>query len=760
MCLNASSYDSASAHGSLKADGLSSQDLAAAVRADAPTLQSVCDVYSQDVACFGPILAGWECEVAQSSSLKTAVAAAAQMETAGQPQPVVVAVAIAAAEAAEAAAQLKTLSSATGSRRAHDAMARDAAAEEEAPLSALVIAEPERLGPERQQLLRMYGLSELEAMPPVITNDTCVGLRDYADYAKETGIFRAHRQAWQRVAQSGVTTLVMESDWSFGNMPPDNVRLDLRREFAATVGLNFIGYCWVIADAELPTVWQPEARRTGLDRWLSHASSVTNAGIRTAKLCEGGDCDVLPTCATAYVLTPKMAAHLARADPCDGDAHPPRDPLDVFMFEQCWKSGGDASELCRWLDGRPHDKWHPWPRESKADLFSEEAKYFGWGLVVQDRAAFEGLHSKKNKDGASHAASVPPSKLGVGMTLAHYGADSVERVVSSLGVGWWYSWGGDDGDSEARARIALPYVAMQGDNFTLSSVRGSIAVLGTNEPNCNRNSSCVVERGSGGGEGSPEEKDLRQSKSLQTGSKTSKPELVERMRALEGMRVPIGSPAPNSLDSAAEYMDSFLRLSQAAPGLRIDFLAVHAYVGLCPRHFDSESDLRNQAMRKILLVRQQLEALHSVHGKPIWVTETNLRPDCGAGEEGNWTGVSSETIHAAVGMLISLMEDLPAVQRYAPFNWHSSHPRYAQTKEANLWTDGGALTPLGSKVAQLVADGNRVRMLAASASASPSPSPSPAPGFYRLKPLSWPQAADQVLTVAPGAQNSVRGGGV
>ena len=73
--------------------------------------------------------------------------------------------------------------------------------------------------------------------------------------------------------------------------------------------------------------------------------------------------------------------------------------------------------------------------------------------------------------------------------------------------------------------------------------------------------------------------------------------------------------------------------------------------------------------------------------------------------------MSEETIHAAASMLFSLMEDLPAVQRYAPFNWHSSHPRYAQVKAANLWTDSGELTPLGEKVAQLVADGNRVRML-------------------------------------------------
>ena len=80
--------------------------------------------------------------------------------------------------------------------------------------------------------------------------------------------------------------------------------------------------------------------------------------------------------------------------------------------------------------------------------------------------------------------------------------------------------------------------------------------------------------------------------------------------------------------------------------------------------------------------------------------------------------MSEETIHAAASMLFSLMEDLPAVQRYAPFNWHSSHPRYAQVKAANLWTDSGELTPLGEKVAQLVADGNRVRMLAASPSSS------------------------------------------
>ena len=120
-------------------------------------------------------------------------------------------------------------------------------------------------------------------------------------------------------------------------------------------------------------------------------------------------------------------------------------------------------------------------------------------------------------------------------------------------------------------------------------------------------------------------------------------------------------------------------------------------------------------MRKVLQVRQHLEALHAVHGKPIWVTETNVRPDCGPVipvAEANWSSVSDATVHAITEMLVGLMEDLPVVARYAPFNWHSSHPRFAQASAANLWTDSGELTPLGSRVAQLVANGNRVRMLA------------------------------------------------
>ena len=236
---------------------------------------------------------------------------------------------------------------------------------------------------------------------------------------------------------------------------------------------------------------------------------------------------------------------------------------------------------------------------------------------------------------------MPPSKLGVGMTLAHYGNLSVRSVTASLGASWWYSWGGDDGDGEARALIGLPYVAMQGDDFNLGSLRGSIAVLGANEPNCDQ--SCFVAR-SGISKGSPEEEDLIRRRALQTGSNMSASEVVDRMRGLEGARVPIGSPAPNGLDSAAEYLESFLELAQRPPGLRVDFLAVHAYVGLCPRHFDRESDLRDQAMRNILRVREQLEALHSKHGKPIWVTETNLRPDCGAEVEVRLPGGANPTL--------------------------------------------------------------------------------------------------------------------
>jgi len=200
---------------------------------------------------------------------------------------------------------------------------------------------------------------------------------------------------------------------------------------------------------------------------------------------------------------------------------------------------------------------------------------------------------------------------------------------------------------------------------------------------------------------------------MQTGVNRLIPELVAGMRVLERMRIPIGSPAAVNL--APEWMDSFLEMSRAQ-GQRIDFVAVHVYVGLCPRHFGGgERDLRNAAMRKVLQVRQQLEALHKSHGKPIWVTETNVRPDCGPAHPGaNWSSVGDATVHAITEMLVRLMEDLPVVARYAPFNWHSSHPRFAQARAANLWTDSGELTPLGSRIAQLVANGNRVRMLAAS----------------------------------------------
>ena len=138
-------------------------------------------------------------------------------------------------------------------------------------------------------------------------------------------------------------------------------------------------------------------------------------------------------------------------------------------------------------------------------------------------------------------------------------------------------------------------------------MRGSIAVLGANEPNCDQ--SCFVARGIS--KGSPEEEDLIQG-DLQTGSNMSASEVVDRMRGLRGARAPLGSPAQRSrLRSGVS--GKLPELAQRR-GLRVDFLAC-THTWAVPQHFDRESDLRDQAMRNILRVREQLEALHSKHGK-------------------------------------------------------------------------------------------------------------------------------------------------
>ena len=67
-------------------------------------------------------------------------------------------------------------------------------------------------------------------------------------------------------------------------------------------------------------------------------------------------------------------------------------------------------------------------------------------------------------------------------------------------------------------------MAMQWGNSTSGvNVHGAIAVLGANEPNCDAHCSFS---------------------SVQTGANRPIPELVAGMRALERMRIPIGSPAP------------------------------------------------------------------------------------------------------------------------------------------------------------------------------------------------------------------------
>lgn len=101
--------------------------------------------------------------------------------------------------------------------------------------------------------------------------------------ARPLGIWRAHARAWERVAASKHTGLVLEDDWTLAN------------QSAATVKQKLL---------ELRAML--EASEAGL-AWL-------------------GTCDGGAYCATAYFLAPWLARRLLSVDPCDVGG-----PVDRYM---------------------------------------------------------------------------------------------------------------------------------------------------------------------------------------------------------------------------------------------------------------------------------------------------------------------------------------------------------------------------------------------------------------------------------------------
>jgi hypothetical protein len=677
-------------HDALTARNLTTAALSEAIRNDPQTLKTVCDIYAHDVACFGSMLGGKDCHMGDED---TAPAPAAETPPAVPP----------ATNLDESSSQ------ALGT----------------APFKALVITE--EVDPDLEAQLRSYGL-QVSTSPPVYTNESCVGLGDFS-HSAETGIFKAHHKAWQTVAESGEPALIMEHDATFGNVPAGDARRHVAQEFSKTDGLNFVGFCLlaVSEDRQVPAAhnWNKDVRKTRCMNYRGHPSSTSNdlnSCLDRSRIANPDATCYLPTCATAYILTPQMARWLSQTGACETSGISKGAPVDTWMFDQCFAEGRPGD--CRWIDGRPYDKFHPWALPGA--MYSPNSRYFGLGLVVQDRGEYVGVHGqqpgrhaarspraltltanftvkeKPNYVLPSHSTCPfrPHNKIGFGAAnvtysyLDQYQSGAlplavVESIGHKLGAGWWYTWSGDTIQG-----VTTPFVAMKMSNDTRVQPETAAAVLGVNEPDC---ATCVP-------------------------SNAMAPE--EALGVSEGMEkygLPIGSPGVvafkfESLNATEgmEWLDQFMTKAKLE-GRRIDFIALHLYIRMhMGQNYTSDEQFRERFAPRLETMREVLYSIHRKYGKPLWVTEAaclfmspewvQLTPGIDATGAPSVTEVpayvTNTQVQNATLSLVELLEELPFVHAYNLMNWPYGHRFWGRYgTRTNIWYGDGSLTGLGQAVA-------------------------------------------------------------
>ena len=204
----------------------------------------------------------------------------------------------------------------------------------------LISEADEQSAERRAQLGRVFG--HVKRVDPVFTRDSCVGT------PAETGVFRAHKSAWEACAKGDAEQcLVLERDWSLGRQKEEDVAQTLR-------GLEI--------DKDY---YQ-----------LGH--------------CYGN------LCMHAYVISKDLAGSLSSADECEVGT-----PVDYFLEQQTQsesESGSLVERALNFLRGR--ETQGTWTRGRYEQ--GEQEGFFGEGLIVQNRDVFQGMHNKD--DSFNHSA--------------------------------------------------------------------------------------------------------------------------------------------------------------------------------------------------------------------------------------------------------------------------------------------------------------------------------------------------------------------
>lgn len=196
------------------------------------------------------------------------------------------------------------------------------------PARTAFVISPEALFDAKVNILWQLGF-DAQRIAPTHTTQNCIG-----GLESRTGTFLGHRDAWKHVAALGKKALILEADWSIGDMSPLNAQ--------------------------------------------KLALQLHRLGDRDDDLTKVGSCGTL--CNTAYYLSPALAGMMQHEDACQH-----KDGTDVWVKELCFNETQiqGHSIKCRIVKG--------------GNVYAKSHHLYGSGLIFQDREHIKGLHDAHNK---------------------------------------------------------------------------------------------------------------------------------------------------------------------------------------------------------------------------------------------------------------------------------------------------------------------------------------------------------------------------
>lgn len=215
------------------------------------------------------------------------------------------------------------------------------------------------------------------------------------------------------------------------------------------------------------------------------------------------------------------------------------------------------------------------------------------------------------------------------------------NIESGLNLQWKYNWNIDQNSTRD-----LEYVPIRQSRWWPGlgqdwKARGSSQLLGYNEPD------------------RPDQANMAVSDAI-----NSWPDLL-------GTGLRLGAPAVSD-GGRSGWLYPFMTQADAA-NLRVDFVPIHYY--WCASPVSDPNAAANQMYNFLKATYDQVK-------RPLWITEWN--------NGANWTGCGDPTFaqqQAAISAIITMLDNTPFVERYAPYNWVEDVRR--------LKWDDGSLTSAG-----------------------------------------------------------------